>query len=359
MAAAGSWWGSRRVWSRTILWWAFLPLLRLANGGFVSTKRLFEQGRSKLLSDPALSARATLGFLSFDLDDTLFSTTATVNDANRKQISYMNDLCADAGLDKEAIFTIESFQECTRSIRRELTEPVSYTTLRKLAIRRAIDQHAQVEGTCDLETMVNDIFNVWLQERHMAAERYLFNDTISTLDSIRVHYPDLCNVAITNGRGNPLHMPNTLAPYFDFCVSGEDANVFPHRKPSPVIYETARQRYQEHCPHHDTDRVWCHVGDCLANDVGASAACGALAVWYNSDATAYKYTESTLDVLTKSEPSWSTATATEVEQRQRLFRDAKSRIATRISKLSELEDALDELLLGAGRGQGIPTIVNQ
>jgi hypothetical protein len=91
--------------------------------------------------------------------------------------------------------------------------------------------------------------------------------------------------------------------------------------------------------------------------VGASAACGALAVWYNTDASVHKFTESALAVLTKSEPSWSTATATEVEQRQRLSRDAESRIATRITKLSELEDALDELLLCSERG--IPSVVNR
>jgi FMN phosphatase YigB (HAD superfamily) len=350
-----AWTWGRRVWSSTILWLVLSP--QLVKGGFVSSKRLFGQERSKLLSNPALFARASLGFLSFDLDDTLFSTTATVNDANRKQISYMNDLRADAGLDKESIFTMEGFQESTRSIRRELTEPVSYTTLRKLAIRREVERYPLTEDKRDFETTTNNIFNVWLQERHMAAERYLFNDTISTLDSIRVRYPDVCIAAITNGRGNPLNMPNTLAPYFDFCVSGEDADVFPHRKPSPVIYEMAWRRYQVHYPNHGTDRVWCHVGDCLANDVGASAACGALAVWLNSDASAYKYTESALAVLTNGEPSWSTATATEVEQRQRLSRDAESRIATRITKLSELVDALDELILGAERG--IPSTVNR
>ena len=30
-----------------------------------------------------------------------------------------------------------------------------------------------------------------------------------------------------------------------------------------------------------SERIWVHVGDCLINDVGASASIGAYAVWYN------------------------------------------------------------------------------
>jgi hypothetical protein len=43
----------------------------------------------------------------------------------------------------------------------------------------------------------------------------LFN-AISTLQQIRDTHPGVCIAAITNGRGSPLHMSNTLEPFFDF-----------------------------------------------------------------------------------------------------------------------------------------------
>jgi hypothetical protein len=113
----------------------------------------------------------------------------------------------------------------------------------------------------------------------------LFN-AISTLQQIRDTHPDVCIAAITNGRGSPLHMSNTLEPFFDFCVIGEDETVFPARKPQAGIYHESLRRYQELYPHHaarngdndeqqgssssssSTERVWCHVGDCLANRTG-------------------------------------------------------------------------------------------
>ena len=154
-------------------------------------------------------------------------------------------------------------------------------------------------------------YGVWEQERQAAAEEHLFSDAIETLQTLRNEHPDVCIAAITNGVGNPLEMANTLEPFFEFCVSGEDDDVFPNRKPHAGIYERALKRYESLYPHHfqeaqdstsssSIDRIWCHVGDCLANDVGASASCGAYAVWM--------YTEASLPLATGSTvPLWSTA----------------------------------------------------
>lgn len=345
----------------------------------------------------ASTASTTLGLLSFDLDDTLFSVTETVHDANMRQIEHMNRLIDCSSFTEPdtttTAFTLERFQETTRQIRRVLTEPVTYTTLRKLAIRREMEEHVAArellfnpvdqEDACQnqilqnlsndtstMEAWVDEIFHVWLQERHDAAERHMFADTLTTLRAIRTRYPDACIAAITNGRGNPLCMPHTLAPYFDFCVSGEDDAVFPHRKPAPLIYHVALERYRTLYPHHrhphdpslqgsnnnsegsatagnttsiSSSFIWCHVGDCLANDVGGSAACGAYAVWYNPDSPK---SDGDDDAVPIQEPSWSTATRTEVDQRQQLARQAKenSMIATRISSLSQLEQALEDFL---------------
>jgi FMN phosphatase YigB (HAD superfamily) len=217
-------------------------------------------------------------------------------------------------------------------------------------------------GTADGDTssnlsfspLVEDLFNAWLDERHAAAEEYLFDNAISTLQQIRDTHPDVCIAAITNGRGSPLHMSNTLEPFFDFCVSGEDETVFPARKPQAGIYHESLRRYQELYPHHaarngdndeqqgssssSTERVWCHVGDCLANDVGASAAVGAKAVWFCSN--------NQEEELTAAQQQWSTASQADREERARLSSAAREQVAVRIASLSELPGALQGLLVG-------------
>jgi FMN phosphatase YigB (HAD superfamily) len=203
------------------------------------------------------------------------------------------------------------------------------------------------------DQVVDEIFNVWLKERHAAAKHYLFEDALATVQALREkHYPQACMAAITNGRGNPLHMKDsTLANYFDFCVSGEDDNVFPNRKPHVGIYEVALQRYQELYPHHHDDTavaennekkpqryIWIHIGDCLANDVSASADAGAYAVWYNPDIH---------DNSQQQQPSWSTASKRDIEQRTNLADQGRERVAIRIASLSELLAAIEELLANA------------
>lgn len=53
-----------------------------------------------------------------------------------------------------------------------------------------------------------------------------------------------------------------------------------------------RELYPDHHEQHKEEhsattstpqRIWCHISDCLANDVGASADCGAFAIWYSPD----------------------------------------------------------------------------
>jgi hypothetical protein len=197
---------------------------------------------------------------------------------------------------------------------------MTYTELRKRAIRQELVLHRRFNSTASrstsecnaaplLDSMVHDCFEIWLQERHLAAQRYLFSDALEMLQTIKSTFPNVCIAAITNGRGNPLEMNETLTPWFDFCISGEDANVFPHRKLHHHIYQVAVWEYQHRYPSssllqqrqnmnngpyaqqnqqqqqqqqqqlHQQQHIWCHVGDCLGNDVGASASCGAQAVW--------------------------------------------------------------------------------
>ena len=306
-------------------------------------------------NQPPKPKRRQLGLLSFDLDDTLFPTTQVVEDANQAMMAHMQRVA-------QCPTSLDHFLSTTLRIRQGLNgTPITYSDLRKRAIAAELQEWgwtAQTNDNMDQEAMVEQCFQVWLQERHRAAERYLFDDVLDMLETIQHTHSSVCLAAITNGRGNPLDMPSTLAPFFDFCVSGEDEAVFPHRKPHAGIYQHAYQWYQTVRPDHhpqpakdndnETEYIWCHVGDCLANDVGASANQGALAIWLapdfasNQDDEATRPTESS---SSPSQPKWSTATASEVSHRQVLAQEAQSKMAAQITSLTQLPQVIEQLLI--------------
>jgi len=301
-------------------------------------------------SSPVLALNAVtpshtpkLGFLSFDLDDTLFPTSEVVNEANDVMILKMHEYGFAT--------TVTDFLATTRRVRQTLTAPITYSDLRKRAIGEEMKRIAAAHpdaGVIIPPEWVDDCFHVWLTERHAAAERYLFEDVISMLNEIRSAHPQACIGAITNGRGNPLDMTETLEPFFDFCVSGEDENVFPERKPNAGIYEKSLEYYRHQCPEHANDQdntyVWCHVGDCLANDVGASASCGAFAVWYNPEGESTNDQEGKGPVDQKAQPQWSTATQKDLNQRAILENEGRQKVGAEISRLADLADTIQSYL---------------
>jgi FMN phosphatase YigB (HAD superfamily) len=287
-----------------------------------------------------------LGLLSFDLDDTLFPTGQVVRAANEVMIATMQDFgCTDA--------TIPVFLDNTRAFRKTLDAPITYRDLRKSSIRKTLQASStfhlrsttggqDIDMDIDIDVVVNDCYEAWVKERHAAAERLVFDDAVETLQVLRSLYPDACIAAITNGAGDPLCMTNSLAPFFDFRVSGEDDEVFPHRKPHPYIYEYTLKKYGNTSATNEGIGVWCHVGDCLANDVGASTACGAQAIWMcmedDEDAAASRLVD------TKKIPEWSTATTSELEQRAKQIEEGKQAVAAKIDKLSQLPEAIALIL---------------
>ena len=213
----------------------------------------------------------------------------------------------------------------------------------------------------------------------MAAERHLYHDTIAMLDELKETFPDATIAAITNGKGNPLRMTNTIAKYFDYCISGEDDNVFPYRKPDAGIYRVAVEKYQQeynnintgsvsgsvsgsdtNTSSDDDDFCWIHIGDDLANDVGASAQCGAKSIWVDLDEELYNQTTHTNTSTPSSgstgnekekqqqqQPVWSTATKEEQEMRRILNEEAQKYVAARVQNLSELPDVVKNISMGS------------
>lgn len=286
------------------------------------------------------SDHARLRLISFDLDDTLFPTTEVVRAANLKML----DALEERGCGRVAL---SDYLATTKAIRKGLNSPSTYQGLRKMTLKQTF-LNAGIDDTAQLDVWVDECYQAWEQERHLAAERFLYEDAIETLQTLKATYRGVVMVAITNGAGDPLEMKNSLAPYFDFTVSGEMDEVFPQRKPDSFIYEYTLQQYkarngnvEESFP---VSGGWVHVGDCLANDVGASSRCGAHAIWFSHEKEGVEDKgdeESKPDGQT---PEWSTATPEEVAAREKQVEDGKKYVSATIYRISELPEAIKSVL---------------
>lgn len=271
------------------------------------------------LSALAAALASPLRLLTFDLDDTLFPCGRVVQRANAVLGAQLEALGAAAA----------DIQGSIREVRTEHAAAgggaLTYSELRRRAIARILGGTARPEA-------VDRCFDAWLHERQAAADALLFEGAVETLSRVRADHPRCVVGAVTNGRGDPRGMPR-LAGLFDFCVSGEDDDVWPERKPSVGIYEHALRRGG------DAERLrasWVHVGDCLVNDVEASKRAGARTVWFDSPHDALA--------------SYSTASAEEEERRDaaRAAALAAGLVDARIEALGALPEALERVLAPGG-----------
>lgn len=276
--------------------------------------------------------------VTFDLDDTLFPISPVVKDSNGALINYLREKLNCSNV------TEEGFSSSMKDIRNRSKEneegPMTYTELRCRTIAHELKKKENYNNSDDIDTCVLKAYEVWEKERHASAERHLYKTTIPMLKCLKQR--NFLIGAITNGKGNPFCMEHTLKPFFDFCVSGEDSNVFPRRKPDPGIYEIALQPY-------DDIICWFHVGDDLANDIGASSVCGAKAIWakLNDDPyqqTARKRTDEIIDSTTQGQPSWSTLSPSELQMRKEKNNAARNFISAEIECLLNLPGTIDSLL---------------
>lgn len=338
-----------------------------------------------------------LGLLTFDLDDSLYPLAPVIDDANKVFVKVMKDYGFDVG--------INDIVEAGKAMRRE-AGPVagaalSHTEVRLGAIRRELERRmlekklkecaddwaTEVDSltgpmrqsaerwarTAVSETVVESIYSAWERERHHSAERHLYPEALVALKELRARHPDVIVGAVTDGKANPMLMVFTLAPLFDFCMSWEDdaagrtsffkelGNVDGNAD-LQWIYQAAQEKYREiadirrgmspspegqgGAPAGDGTAapLWIHVGDDLAYDVGGSATCGARTVLLDLDEeygqTANKRFGSGLERL----PAWSTALGG--DRRKAMNDAAESQVDKRVSRLSMLPDAVDDILRG-------------
>lgn len=284
-----------------------------------------------------ISSSLCAHLITFDLDDTLFPVGPVIQYANTALFEHLEEL---GYMIDEADFIMS-----TKHIRTTLAEEgilITYSELRKRAIRREMEKHSPM--TMIDQDIVEQAYQVWEYHRHLGAELHLYHDTCDMLKELKNEYNHVVIGAITNGKGNPLKM-DSLSTYFDFCVSGEDEHVFPLRKPHEGIYKAALDQFtyiqRSNGNEIPKDCIWIHVGDDLANDVGASTKAGAFAIWADLDSE-YAQTASkrTTDLSFQNQPSWSTATPNELNERKKLNEAAKTQVSATIRRLADIPSAV-------------------
>ncbi|KAL9178571.1 hypothetical protein ACHAXT_001909 [Thalassiosira profunda] len=349
------------------------------------------------VEEPSLPAEApkktqTLGLLTFDLDDSLYPIEPVLHDANE----VFSKLMSDYGYPLSS----EDINAASKRIREEAGDRggwLSHTEVRLEAIRRemerkmlerkleecAEDWATEVESltapvresavkwakSAVSQTVVESIYSAWERERHHSAERHLYPEVVEALQQIKERHPDCVIGAVTDGKANPMLMVFTLAPYFDFCMSWEDdasgrTAFFQELGDSKGnadlqwIYRAAYDKYEEiaetkrdmrrcllddSCE--DEETVWVHVGDDLAYDVGGSASCGAKTVLLDLDEEYGQTAKARFGPEAKM-PSWSTASREELANRQAMNDAAAGMVDRRVSRMTMLPDAIDEILTG-------------
>jgi len=345
--------------------------------------------------DDTLTKTKTLGLLTFDLDDSLYPIAPVLHDANEIFVQTMSNY----GYDLEPNDIVEAGKRIREEAGPIAGTAMSHTEVRLEAIRREMErmmlqkklQECAEDWATELEsltapirssaekwaraavsqTVVESIYSAWERERHHSAERHLYPEIISSLQKIREDHPDVVIGAVTDGKANPMLMVFSLAPYFDFCMSWEDdasgrteffkelGNVDGNTD-LQWIYRAAYEKYNsiaetkremnmakgEIEDGEDDAPLWIHVGDDLAYDVGGSASCGAKTILLDLDEEYGQTAKIRFADPNAPMPSWNTASGDEIVNRKAMNDAAEGMVDKRVSRLSMLPDAIDDILKG-------------
>jgi FMN phosphatase YigB (HAD superfamily) len=247
--------------------------------------------------------------VSFDLDNTLWNTSATIDRANDLLAQYIN----------EQLFNVTSsvgIENNRTTIRVEMVmgklfasnkakyspiegknakSPVLLTQLRKDAIHYVLREYVlncDESNTMDnafVRNFVDAAFNVWMVARHEAISQYMTPSTSYLMEQI-LSLECSCNDrviigAITDGNSNPRLIPE-LSNVFDFYINAEMVGI---GKPDKLIYMQAVKQVFQQYPMLLSDKIptgfeamtddqveqligpwWVHIGDDFVKDIVAS-----------------------------------------------------------------------------------------
>lgn len=221
--------------------------------------------------------------VSFDLDNCLWKTGATISAANDALAEFLSENNVTQLVRVEKVMG-ELFQESKEKYSPQGGKaPVLLTLLRKDAIQRVLQDHNEYSEE-DAKEFAEKAFQVWTETRHNAIPSHFASSVVSCLEkiqSIRTSSGQpLLIGAITDGNSDPRNIPE-LQPFFDFVVNAESVGV---SKPDKRMYVEAINQAIEHPFVQDIfgpfkeslteeeveDMIgpwWVHIGDDFIKDV--------------------------------------------------------------------------------------------
>lgn len=221
--------------------------------------------------------------VTFDLDNCLWKTGATISAANDALAAFLDEYNITQPVRVEKVMG-ELFQESNEKYSPYGSKaPVLLTLLRKDAIQRVLQQHNDYSEE-DARELADKAFDVWTKARHDEIPSHFASSVVSCLKEIRdmptsSGQPILIG-AVTDGNSDPRNV-SVLSEFFDFCVNAESVGV---SKPDKRMYVEAMNIVTEH-PHvqdifgpiqstMSEEAIedimgpwWVHVGDDFIRDV--------------------------------------------------------------------------------------------
>eukprot|EP00559_Dactyliosolen_fragilissimus_P003403 CAMPEP_0184857800 /NCGR_PEP_ID=MMETSP0580-20130426/2950_1 /TAXON_ID=1118495 /ORGANISM="Dactyliosolen fragilissimus" /LENGTH=524 /DNA_ID=CAMNT_0027353615 /DNA_START=144 /DNA_END=1718 /DNA_ORIENTATION=- len=261
--------------------------------------------------------------VTFDLDNTLWKTSAVITSANDALASYLQSMNIYVPTRVEVVMG-ELFRQRkeiyspslhdwnsssnddnantndtanNNTVQSKSSSPVYLTQLRKDAIKDILVTHNGYDENDEGGiTFANQAFEVWANARHSAIPLNFADSVLSCLTDIRniktSHGHNVIIGAITDGNSDPRKV-NILKPFFDFCVNAEGVGV---SKPNRKVYDTAilhvasreelKDIFDECNDWKDsqlTDNIvgswWVHVGDDFMKDIVAAKEMKMRSIW--------------------------------------------------------------------------------
>jgi FMN phosphatase YigB (HAD superfamily) len=287
---------------------------------------------------PMMTQRQTIGssevrVVTFDLDNTLWNTGATIAAANDALAAFMEHkhgittLQQDPNYKRVEVIMGDLFQankerycpammmnsssssssDITTTTSSKKMAPVLLTLLRKDAIQYQLQAHNK-NGDCseeDFITWAEEAFAEWMRARHDAIPMHLASSVYPCLEeiaSLRTSSGHALVIgAITDGNSDP-RLIEGLSSYFDFCVNAEQVGI---GKPDKRVYLRAAAEVVRHpslsdfllsqsivinddddATETDHDKLeeilgpwWVHIGDDFTKDVVAAKSLNMRSIW--------------------------------------------------------------------------------
>lgn len=249
--------------------------------------------------------RSEVKVVTFDLDNTIWKTSAVISHANDELAKHLDSLGIDAPVRVENImgllFKSNKSKYCPLQAEDNenqnmdhIKAPVLLTQLRKDAIMEILRNQTE-ELNNDLDKLTEEAFATWTKARHGAISSHLASgveDTLKEIRQLRTSAGKRVVVgAITDGNSDPRFV-DILADHFDFVVNAENVGI---SKPDRRVYDAAiRHVCSNEELNHVFDKVgsenfdiimdmlgpwWVHVGDDFVKDIVAAKDLKMRCIW--------------------------------------------------------------------------------